>query len=170
MIGKLKEEIVRGVNKHTGLRVVDTDNNFRRPNKPFFSYKITSIKTNANGEGNYSSDFPKSLKSQFKHDYRENVELQPQVVISFNCYSDDIEVCLEKIYQAWDYFKHGGNDELALENIVVVRVEDITDRTLVIGDRYEYRYGFDAELRFLHKIERIRPTIETYKFKKGNNK
>lgn len=170
MIGKLKEEIVRGVNKYTGLRVVDTDNNFRRPNKPFFSYKITSFKTNANGEGNYSKDFPKSLKSQFKHDYREKVELQPQVVISFNCYSDDIAECMDKTYLAWDYFKYGGNDELALENIVVVRVEDITDRTLVIGDRYEYRYGFDVELRFLHQIERIRPTIETYKFKKGNNK
>lgn len=166
MIGKLKEEIVRGVNKYTGLRVVDTDNNFRRPNKPFFSYKIMSIKTNANGEGNYSEDFPKSLKSEFKHDYREKVELQPQVVISFNCYSDDIGECLEKIYLAWDYFKHGGNDLLALENIVVVRVEDISDRTIVFGDRYEYRYGFDVELRFLHQIERIRPTIETYKFKK----
>lgn len=170
MIGKLKEEIVRGVNKYTGLRVVDTDNNFRRPNKPFYSYKITSIKTNASGEGNYSSDFPKSLKSQFKHDYREKVELQPQVVISFNCYSDDIAECLEKTYKAWDYFKHGGNDLLALKNFVVVRVEDISDRTIVFGDRYEYRYGFDVELRFLHQIERIRPTIETYKFKKGNNK
>ncbi len=170
MIGKLKEEIVRGVNKYTDLRVVDTDNNFRRPNKPFFSYKITSIKTNANGEGNYSEDFPKLLKSEFKHDYREKVELQPQVVISFNCYSDDIGECMDKIYQAWDYFKHGGNDLLALENIVVVRVEDISDRTIVFGDRYEYRYGFDVELRFLHEIERIRPTIETYKFKKGNNK
>ncbi len=170
MIGKLKEEIVKGLHAYTGLRVVDTDNNFRRPNKPFFSYKITSIKTNANGEGNYSADFPKSLKSEFKHDYREKVELQPQVVISFNCYSDDIAECMDKIYQAWDYFKHGGNDLLALENIVVVRVEDISDRTIVFGDRYEYRYGFDVELRFLHEIERIRPTIETYKFKKGNNK
>lgn len=169
MIGKLKEEIVRGVNKYTGLRVVDTDNNYRRPNKPFFSYKITQIKTNANGEGNYSEDFPKSLKSEFKHDYREKVELQPQVVISFNCYSDDIAECLEKAYQAWDYFKHGGNDLLALENFVVFRVEDIMDRTVALGDKYEYRYGFDVELRFLHEIERRRETIEKYKFKKGND-
>lgn len=169
MIGKLKKEIVKGLNAYTGLTVVDTDNNNNRPESPFISYKITSIKTNANGEGNYSADFPKSLKSEFKHDYREVVDLQPQVVISFNCYSDDIAECMDKTYLAWDYFKHGGNDELALENIVVVRVEDITDRTLVLGDRYEYRYGFDVELRFLHEIERIRPTIETYKFKKGNN-
>lgn len=169
MIGKLKEEIVRGVNKYTGLKVVDTDNNFRRPKKPFYSYKIISINTNANGEGNYSSDFPKSLNSQFKHDYREKVELHPQVVISFSCYSDDIAECLEKTYLAWDYFNHVGNDLLALDNIVVVRTEDITDRTIVFGDRYEYRYGFDVELRFLHEIERRRETIETYKFKRGND-
>nr|WP_072537073.1 hypothetical protein [Anaerococcus mediterraneensis] len=170
MIGKLKKEIVKGLNSYTGLEVVDTDNNYRRPERPFYSYKIMSIKTNVSGEGNYSEDFPKSLDERFKHDYKEMVELQPQVVISFNCYSDDIAECMDKIYLAWDYFKHGGRGELALENIVVVRVEDITDRTIVFGDRYEYRYGFDVELRFLHEIERIRPTIETYKFKKGNNK
>lgn len=169
MIGKLKEEIVSGLHAYTGLKVVDTDNNHNRPERPFYSYKITSIKTNASGEGNYSSDFPASLKSEFKYDYREKVELQPQVVISFNCYSDDIAECMDKIYQAWDYFKHGGNDLLALDNIIVVRTEDITDRTVVLGDRYEYRYGFDVELRFLHEIERRRETIETYKFKRGND-
>lgn len=169
MIGKLKEEIVKGLNSYTGLEVVDADNNHRRPNKPFYSYKITSIKTNASGEGNYSEDFPKSLDERFKCDYRETVELQPQVVISISCYSDDIAECLDKTYLAWDYFKHGGNDLLALENFVVVRVEDITDRTVVLGDRYEYRYGFDVEFRFLHEIERRRETIEKYKFNRGEN-
>lgn len=169
MIGKLKNEIVKGLHAYTGLKVVDTDNNFRRPNKPFYSYKITSIKTNVSGEGNYSSDFPTSLDERFKYDYREKVELQPQVVISISCYSSDIAECLEKTYQAWDYFKHGGNDLLALKNFVVVRTEDITDRTVVLGDRYEYRYGFDVEFRFLHEIERRRETIETYKFKRGND-
>ena len=169
MIGKLKEEIVKGLHAYTGLKVVDTDNNHNRPERPFYSYKITSIKTNANGEGNYSSDFPTSLDERFKYDYREKVELQPQVVISFNCYSDDIAECMDKIYLAWDYFKHGGNDLLALDNIIVVSTEEITDRTVVLGDRYEYRYGFDVELRFLHEIERRRETIETYKFKRGND-
>lgn len=169
MIGKLKEEIVKGLHKYTGLDVVDTDNNHRKPERPFYSYKITQIKTNANGEGNYSEDFPKSLDSRFKYDYRETVELQPQVVISINCYSSDIAECLDKIYLAWDYFKHGGNDLLALDNIIVVRIEEITDRTVVLGDRYEYRYGFDVELRFLHEIERRRETIEKYKFRKGKD-
>ena len=163
MIGKLKEEIVKGLHAYTGLKVVDTDNNHNRPERPFYSYKITSIKTN------YSSDFPTSLKSEFKYDYREKVELQPQVVISISCYSSDVAECLEKTYQARDYFKHGGNDLLALDNIVVVRTEEITDRTVVLGDRYEYRYGFDVELRFLHEIERRRETIEEYKFKRGKD-
>lgn len=170
MIGKLKKEIVKGLNSYTGLEVVDTDNNHRRPRKPFYSYKIMSIKTNASGEGNYSEDFPPSSDSRYKHDYREKVELQPQVVISLNCYSADIAECLEKTYLAWDYFKHGGRDLLALDNIIVVRTEDISDRTIVFGDRYEYRYGFDVELRFLHEIERVRPTIEKYKFNRGDNK
>ena len=169
MIGKLKKEIVSGLHAYTGLKVVDTDNNHRRPERPFYSYKIMSIKTNANGEGNYSADFPKSLDERFKYDYREKVELQPQVVISINCYSTDNAECLEKTYQAWDYFKHGGNDLLALDNIIVVRTEEITDRTIVLSDRYEYRYGFDVELRFLHEIKRRRETIEEYKFKRGND-
>lgn len=166
MIGKLKERIIKGVHAYTGLEVVDTDNNHRRPKRPFYSYKITSIKTNASGRGNYSQDFPKSLDSRFKYDYREKVELHPQVMISFSCYSEDIAVCMDKIYQAWDYFKHIESDYLVQDNIVVVGVGDIMDRTIVLGDRYEYRYGFDVEFRFLHEIERRRETIEKYKFRR----
>nr|DAL26898.1 MAG TPA_asm: tail completion protein [Caudoviricetes sp.] len=171
MIGKLKDLITNGIFAYTGRLAIDTDNNNPRPDYPYYSYKITSIKTNANGEGNYIDSFPESTEEGFKHDYVESVELQPQVIVSFNAYSQDIAECINKISQAWDYFKHAGKKRFADENIVIVRVMNITDRTVVMGERYEYRYGFDVEFRILHTIERRSETIEEFKFnKKGNVK
>ena len=171
MIGELKKLITNGIFAYTGKLAIDTDNDNPRPDYPYYSFKIISIKTNAGGEGNYTYSFPKSLDERFKYDYMETVDLQPQVVVSFNAYSRDISQCMDEITKAWDYFKHIGVPDYMNNNIAVVRVGTINDRTIVMGEKYEYRYGFDVEFRILHTIERRSETIEKYKFnRKGNVK
>lgn len=168
-IKELKEIICKGIFKETGLLVVDTDNNYRRPKYPFYSLKFTSILKNSGEAGNIYESFPKSLDSRFKHDYQEELELQPKVVMSFNAYSKDTLEAMTIIQKAYDYFRFRGEPEINEANIVVVDVGDIQDRTIFLGDYYEYRYGFDVEFRMIHTIERRSETIESYKFKKGKD-
>lgn len=104
-----------------------------------------------------------SIDEKFDKDILETMQLDSKFIISFNAYSNSSLESLSKVMQLWDFFKHKGRDELRNNNIVVVNLSNIQDRTIYIVDSYEYRQGFDVELRILHNIEKRIETIETYK-------
>lgn len=140
----------------TGLFVVDTDNNHKKPKYPFYSYKITSFILDNNQAG--------AMHLEDKEDdIRQSMVLDSKLIISFNAYSDKVPEAYSKALKAWELFKFRGKEKLRLENIVVVTTGDIQDRTIYIADKYEYRYGFDIELRLIHEIDRTLEEIKTYK-------
>lgn len=157
--------IAKGIYDYTGLQVVPTDNPNKRPEYPYFSYKITSSLLNTGESGAYEYSFVDSLNDKFKKDVLEKVTIQQKVVVSFNSYSNNLMDSLQNALEAWDWFKLSGRHTLALDNIVVVNIGNIQDRTIVIVDNYEYRQGFDVELRVTREIENRLETIEDYKIK-----
>lgn len=163
MIKKLRKTLIKGIADETGLLVVQTDNNFKKPKYPYYSYKFTTMRQNTGEGGVYKEDFDKSLDARFKYDVVTTLEFQPKVIMSFNCYSDDEFEVEDYILKAWEWFKLKGRRILSDENIVVVEVGDITDRTVFLVDNYEYRKGFDVEFRVLHEFSDRSETIENYK-------
>lgn len=163
MIKKLRETFIKELNKETNLLIVQTDNNFKKPKYPYYSYKFTTMRQNVGEGGVYKENFDESLDLRFKHDVVTTLEFQPKIIMSFNCYSNDDFEAEDKILKAWEWFKLKGRRILSEENIVVVDVGDITDRTVFLVDNYEYRKGFDVEFRVLHKFSDRSETIETYK-------
>lgn len=169
MIMTIREVIVSGLKGYTGLQTIDTDSNIRRPNYPFYSFKFTTLLQKDKGEGNFLNDFPKSLDPKFKYDFRETYQHQPYYVISFNAYSDNLIECQDKIQRAWDWFKQAGYQDFKDKNYVVVDVGNISDRSVFKDVTFEYRYGFDVRVRYLHEIERRSETIESYKINRGKD-
>lgn len=169
MIMTIREVIVSGLRGYTGLTTIDTDSNIRRPAYPFYSFKFTTLLQKDKGEGNFLYDFPKSLDPKFKYDFRETYQHQPYYVISFNAYSDSLIECQDKIQRAWDWFKQAGYQDFKDKNYVVVDVGDISDRSVFKDVTFEYRYGFDVRVRYLHEIERRSETIESYKINRGKD-
>lgn len=167
MIITIREVIVTGLKGYTGLKTIDTDSNYRRPEYPFYSFKFTTLLQKDRGQGNYLYDFPESLDPNFRYDYRETYQHQPNYVISFNAYSDNLIECQESIQKAWDWFKQAGYQDFKDKNFVVVDVENIADRSVFKDVSFEYRYGFDVRIRYLHEVERRTENIETYKINKG---
>ena len=165
MIQTIRNVIVSGISKDTSLLVVDTDNSHKKPPYPYYSYKFTTLRKNSNEAGNLNYYFEKSTDERFRNDYIEELSFQPSVVISFNSYSKDIVQCQENILKAWEWFKLKGKQELANNNLVVVDLSNIQDRTIQIADFYEYRQGFDVEIRYLHKFDRRLETIEEKEIK-----
>ena len=163
MIQKIRELMVKGLHEYTGLIAIDTDNPNKKPKYPYFSFKFTTIRQNIGENGAYSYDVVESLDSKFKHDVLEKATFQPHVVISFNAYSKDLSECQEKTLKAWEWFKVVGRGVLSNNNIVIVNVGNIQDRSIHIVDHYEYRQGFDIEIRVLHEIESRSETIEKHK-------
>lgn len=166
LIQLIKDELF----DHTKRIVVDTDNITEKPDYPFYSIKAITIRQDAGEAGNYSADFVKSLDERFRYDYLERLETQPNAVISVNAYGKDNTTASNAAMDAFGFFKFAGRLKLEKENYIVVDVTDIQDRTVLNIDNYEYRYGFDVRIRYVHSIERRTETIETYKIKKGDNK
>lgn len=166
LIQLIKDELF----DHTKRIVVDTDNITEKPDYPFYSIKAITIRQDAGEAGNYSADFVKSLDERFKYDYLERLETQPNAVISVNAYGKDNTTASNAAMDAFGFFKFAGRLKLEKENYIVVDITDIQDRTILNVDNYEYRYGFDVRIRYVHSIERRTETIETYKIKKGGRK
>lgn len=166
-IQQIKNTIIKGLYQHTKLLVIDTDNNNKKPKHPYYSYKITTIRKNSKEKGNYSYRFEKSENPNFRNDYVEELSFQPSMVMSVNCYSLDIAECQDNILEAWEWFKLKGKLYLSNNNLVVVDVGDIQDRTVALVDNYEYRYGFDVNIRYLHEFDTRLETIEEAKLKGG---
>lgn len=166
LIQLIKDELF----DHTKRIVVDTDNIKEKPDYPFYSIKAITIRQDAGEAGNYSADFVKSLDERFKYDYLERLETQPNAVISVNAYDKDGVRAAAAAMDAFGFFKFAGRMKLEKENYIVVDVMNIEDRTVLNIDNYEYRYGFDVRIRYVHGIERRTETIETYKIRKGDNK
>lgn len=169
IITKLRQLIASNLSKDTGIMVVHTDSNAPRPEYPFYSYKFTTVRQNQGESGNLKRSFEKSEDTHFKYDYVETLEFQPKVIMSFMCYAKDVEDCEKISYKAWEWFRLKGRRILANENIVVVNVGDIQDRTTLLITNYEYRQGFDVEFRILHEFEDRMETIENYKIEKGGS-
>lgn len=164
MIKTLRQLVVKGMYEDTGLVVVDTDNSHKKPPYPFYSFKFMTLRQNVGEDGVESRHFEPSLNPNFKHDYIEEITFQPKVIMSFNAYADDIVACQEWAYKAWEWFRFQSRQLFAENNIKVVIVGNMTDRSIYIADYYEYRVGFDVEFRIVHRIENRTETIEHYKF------
>lgn len=163
MIKNLRDLLVKGIYEDTGLIVVPTDNPNKKPKYPYFSYKFITLRKNVGESGVYKDDFVESLDKRFKYDVRTTATFQPKTIISFNCYSDDLIETQENILRAWEWFKLKGRRILANNNIVVVDVGNIQDRSIVLVDNYEYRQGFDVGFRVLHEFSDRFENIDSYK-------
>lgn len=167
MIKKLRETFVKELNEETNLLVVQTDSNHKKPKYPYYSYKFITLRQNTGDGGVLKESFESSLNQNFKYDVVSTLEFQPKSIMSFNAYSDDLEECEEAVTKAWEWFRFKGRRILSDANYIVVNVGNITDRTALLGEAYEYRYGFDVEFRLVQEIKDRTETIESYKIKGG---
>lgn len=167
MIKKLRETFVKELNEETNLLVVQTDSNHKKPKYPYYSYKFITLRQNTGEGGVLKESFESSLNQNFKYDVVSTLEFQPKSIMSFNAYSDDLEECEEAAIKAWEWFRFKGRRILSYANYIVVNVGNITDRTALLGEAYEYRYGFDVEFRLVQEIKDRTETIESYKIEGG---
>ena len=77
-------------------------------------------------------------------------------------YSNEWVKALELALNIKNWFKHIGYQYLDDNNLVCVDVLAMGDRTTLIVDEYEGRYGLDVVIRFSDRIKRRYETIEEF--------
>lgn len=139
-----RNKLVDLLHQHIIRPVIPNDTTARRPSYPYLDYSITTV-NNSSGEGNYS--FNNGV---------ERVDLQKEMAVSINSYSRDETEAYELVKKAWDFFKI----YVDKDNLTVFRQQEITNRTILEIDKYEWRYGFDVFIRFSDAIEKEVESIE----------
>lgn len=166
----IRNKIVSELYGYVGEPVVNLEQVPKKPPYPFIGYKFTSPYIQARGQGNITTTLEPSTDDRFQYDVVERLDTQPTMTLSISAYSrdkgDDIVIAHEVANKAMEWFKHSGYMYLSDNNIVVVSVEAIGDRTILMGDLYEVRYGFDVILRVTDSIDLRYETIEEFNINK----
>lgn len=147
----IKEMIAR-IKQDTGIMVVKGNTTAPQPAMPYGVYNITSpyIKS---GERGVITQFTDTTGI-----YEKRTE-QSKFTISFSIFAETVEATMESAVKVHQWFLFLGQSFIQDKNLAVVTVGTIEDRTTFIVDDYEYKHGFDVQLRETN--EQIRLLSET---------
>ncbi len=142
---KIRQIVVKSIKEHLQVPVIRTNQNAEPPQYPYISYTVTTLmKTN---NGTYG-EFTESIDSESFKKYRKEF----QQVWSFTAYSDEDLQSKTLALKLYDYLDKIGSLQLAEQEIVIQRIENITNRDNLLTIDYEYRNGFDVTFAFMSEI------------------
>jgi hypothetical protein len=150
MIEKIKSIIVQAI-RDLGFEIIPANTTKPKPPLPYGTYNIIAPYVKEGGSGNIS------VYSDGGNTYQKRHE-QYKITISFNVYSDTNESTIDLATKLRQWFLFLGSDFIRDQNVAVVNVGNIENRTVFLVDSYEYKHGFDVQLRLTD--EQVRP-IET---------
>jgi hypothetical protein len=152
-IQAIKDMIAR-IKQDTGITIIKANTTYKPPPLPYAVYNITSPYVKERGRGavtQYSDD---------NGSYEKRSE-QYRMTISFNVYAEDIETTMELAFKLHQWFLFLGQTFLRDNNLAVYQVGNIEDRTTFLVDSYEYKHGFDVQLRTAdEQVRQLTETIE----------
>jgi hypothetical protein len=153
MTEKIKSIIVQAI-EDVGFEIIPANTTKPKPPLPYATYNIIAPYIQERGKGNFS------IYNEGSNTYLKQDE-QYRMTISFNVYSDTNESAIDLAMKLRQWFLFLGSDFIRDQNVAVVNVGNIENRTVFLVDSYEYKHGFDVQLRLTS--EQVRPieTIET---------
>lgn len=136
---KLRCIIVDLLKEHTGVEVVLANQTAHQPEYPYISFTITSPMIANNGTyGRYSDGYDRKSVKQIW-----SITAQAET-------TDKAAIIAQKAFDFFDHFR----EVLAENQIVVVRLGNITNRDNFLTINYEYRCGFDVTFGLMNEIDR----------------
>lgn len=150
-ISDVRNIVRKGLADYLGIKVIIADGGGVQPKYPFATVKMTSMQK----EAGYTERF---IDADAVH------EQAMEVSLSFNFYSDDMDDAANFAMQALEYFEFAGHDALHDKDVVIVRTYPLDDRTTFLVTDYEYRWGFDVDVRVMAVSKKQAEFIESVTF------
>lgn len=137
-----------------GVEIAETDTVGDRPALPFASYKVLVPRIVQNGA---MSGYLETFEEEGITKERKVTDVEATFSLSF--YAKSSTEAWTLAGTAFEYLDYVGQNELLGRGLIVVECTNPQDRTLYLGDAYEYRVGFDV--RFRVKEELVRTIVDT---------
>lgn len=150
---EIKEVLREGIWNDLEVYFVELENEDPRPDNQedidrFISHKITT---------------PYMLDGKMEYNDGNTLvrESTAKMTISLTCYSRDKGKVLSLCRELVNWFDFQGYEYLKDNDLIVVSVESVTDRTTFLETGYDNRIGFDVILRTTDRATREIDVIET---------
>jgi hypothetical protein len=157
MITAIKSMIAK-IKADTGITIIQANQTAPKPPLPYAVYNITSPHIKDRGQPNMT---PQERDGELYLTYEE----QYLTTLSFNVYADKNETTIDNAIKLRQWFLFVGQEYLQENGIAVVNVGNIENRTTFLVDSYEYKHGFDVQLRMTQNIEVQTDWFDTVTFK-----
>ncbi|WP_117017527.1 phage neck terminator protein [Aeribacillus pallidus] len=152
MIQKIKSIIVQAI-EDIGMEIIPANTTKPKPPLPYATYNIIAPYIPERGKGNLSV-YQDGDSTFLKRDE------QYKITVSFNVYSKENESTIDWAIKLRQWFLFWGLDFIQEQNVAVVNVGNIENRTVFLIDSYEYKHGFDVQLRLTNEQIRTVEAIE----------
>lgn len=156
---QIRNTIVKALHEYTKVNVVPQDTTGKRPPYPYITYKITST----NNSKNYSrvDTVVPSIDPKYDNDVKVTHKTQSYFTMSISVLGENEIEAHEIAETARDWFTFQGWLFFSDINVVIINATNIGERTQLLVDDYEKRYGFDVRIRAAKATSRRVETIET---------
>ena len=136
--------LISQVFKDTGIRVVKANTTDPIPTLPYAVYNTTSSYIKDVGQGNETyEDIEDGLIAIKSEQYK--------MVLSINVYALDDETAIQKAMILRNWFTFHGTSFIQKQDVAIAMVGNVENRTTFLVDSYEYKHGFDVQLRLTDK-------------------
>lgn len=156
---------IKAINKQlradTGINVIQANGEGKLPSLPYGTYNLTSPYIKGVGREN-------TVFSVSGDELQEKRTEQYKSTLSFNLYGTSNETAIDLAMQVREWFLFHGEEFLSDQNVAIVEVRNIENRTTFLVDSYEYKFGFDVQLRMMSELSRNIDYFDHVSVKKGD--
>lgn len=149
---EVRNKIIKKIYGHLQIPVIPSDEDADVPARPYVVYSVTSD-YNKNGQDAIT------YKDGIDH-IVEQYENLVETTYSFSVHSDSRDEAMNTCYTLIDFFDRTGRDALSADAITVVGISNVQNRSVMLVDHYERRFGADIRFRYLARSEHQTDFIE----------
>lgn len=153
---EVRNKIIEKLYSHLQIPVIPSDEDADIPERPYTVYSITSDYVK-NGQDSITY---KDENDQLIQRYENLVE----ATFSFSVHSDSRDEAMNTCYSLIEYFDRIGHFDLSDTGITVIDISNVQNRSVLLVDHFERRFGADVRFRYLSKSEQVVDKIEHITF------
>lgn len=139
--------------------VIRVDQDGDIPEYPYVTYSISSPYLDLYG---HDAERRLPVTDEVLIEYKKTIE----VVLSFSCYSEDEDEAQDLCLRIVEHFMREDRDNLRDSGIVVVGISDAQNRSVLLVEHYECRWGIDVRFRLIDRSLNTVDYIEAVEIKK----
>lgn len=160
---KIRLTVAKSIKEHLQIPVIRTNQNAEPPQYPYIGYTVTTLmKTNNGTYGEFIEDIDGESVKIYRKEFQQ--------IWSFTAYSDDDLQSKTLALKLYDFLDKIGSISMSDNEIVIQRIENITNRDNLLTTDYEYRNGFDVTFAFMNEIvEKTEEEISDFKINYNSN-